>query len=192
MTGIRQRPDTHESPGDLGTPTRSGRRGGSLTWLTARKPASRNGRGRGSTPYTKGPNARPQRSGSRRATRSPRSAPPRNAMPPRRSCPSQASLAGRRNMPLTAPRRPQPTTSRAAPADPPSGPPPRPGRQVHRHPRFPEPGRVATLRLDCTTWTAPANPKIGQLPGARQHRRSAAEPGGVVAAGQAARSRMTV
>ena len=84
-------------------------------------------RGRGSTPYTKRPNARPQRSGSRRATRSPRSAPPRNGMPPQRSCPCRASLAGRRNIPLTAPCHPQPIALPASPpADLPSGPDPRP------------------------------------------------------------------
>ena len=131
MTVLHQRADTHNSLGDSGTPTRSGRRGGSLIWRTARRPASRNGRGRRSTPYTKRPNARLQRSGSRRATRSPRSAPPRNEMPPRRLCPCRASLAGRRNMPLTAPGHPQPIALPASPpADLPSGPDPRPRGQL--------------------------------------------------------------
>jgi hypothetical protein len=119
-TPIRQRADTHNSRGDSGTRTRSGRRGGSLTWRTARRPASRNGRGRRSTPYTRRPNARLQRSGSRRVTRSPRSAPPRNAMPPRRSSRWQASLAGRK-MPLPAPCHPH-AAPPAATADLPPGP----------------------------------------------------------------------
>jgi hypothetical protein len=128
MTVLHKRADTHNSLGDSGTRTRSGRRGGSLTWLTARRPALRNGRGRRSTPYTKRPNARLQRSGSRRAIRSPRSAPPRNAMPPRRSSRWQASLAGRK-MSLTAPYHPHAALP-AATADLPSGPTSRPGRQV--------------------------------------------------------------
>jgi hypothetical protein len=125
MTVLHKRADTHNSLGDSGTRTRSGRRGGSLTWLTARLRALRNGRGRRSTPYTKRPNARLQRSGSRRATRSLRSAPPRNAMPPRRSSRWQASLAGRK-MSLTAPCHPHALP--AATADLPSG--PASGRQV--------------------------------------------------------------
>jgi len=120
MTVLHKRADTHNSLGDSGTRTRSGRRGGSLTWRTARRPASRNGRGRRSTPYTRRPNARLQRSGSRRATRSPRSAPRRNAMPPRRSSRWQASLAGRK-MPLPAPCHPH-AAPPAATADLPPGP----------------------------------------------------------------------
>jgi len=106
MTVLHKRADTHNSLGDSGTQTRCGRRGGSWTWLTARRPASRNGRGRRSTPYTRRPNARRQRSGSRRPTRSPRSAPPPNETPPRRSSRWQASPAGRRKMSRTAPCHP--------------------------------------------------------------------------------------
>ena len=161
MTVLHKRADTHNSLGDSGTRTRFGRRGGSLTWLTARRQASRNGRGRRSTPYTKRPNARLQRSGSRRATRSLRSAPPRNEMPPRRSSRWQASLAGRK-MSLTAPCHPHAALP-AATADLPSG--LASGRQVPQARELDDlcQGAPAALSLDNSSRITAESPSVAPL-----------------------------